>query len=280
MRFRKAVGWAPLLLALFVGEGYGQEVDSIRARYLLRVPTATQRDPSAWMAPGVSLGVPSALGASYGDAFIAIGYQDRTRLFDKADGAAAFGFGVGNPRSEIGLELVVTSFGTVETCCRGGVSLKLHRFVRQNVAVAVGVENATTWKVNAPDGEAATDAGRSYYGVTSATFALRETPGPFSAVSVSAGIGGGRFRSLSAIREERASVQPFGSIGVRVLRQASVIADWTGHDLRMGASITPLARLPLAIAPAVADLTSKPRFVIGLGVGFDYSPIFSRLEGS
>jgi len=60
------------------------------------------------------------------------------------------------------------------------------------------------------------------------------------------------------------------SVGVRVLSPLSLIADWTGQDLMLGASIVPFVRLPLFIAPAFADVTGSAgdgaRFVLGVGM--------------
>ncbi|MGD1911361.1 MAG: S-layer homology domain-containing protein, partial [Rivularia sp. (in: cyanobacteria)] len=64
-------------------------------------------------------------------------------------------------------------------------------------------------------------------------------------------------------------------VAVRVHPQASLIAEWTGQDLAVGASIAPFKRIPLVITPAVRDIAGPgagasdgARFVLGVGLGF------------
>ena len=121
-----------------------------------------------------------------------------------------------------------------------------------------------------------TDAGRSMYGVLTSYIPTRETYGsPFSSITLSAGVGGGRFQTEKAFNESKHGVNAFGSVGVRVLSPISLFADWTGQDLTLGASIVPFVRVPLFITPAVADLTGSAgdgaRFVVGAGLVFDFS---------
>ena len=63
-------------------------------------------------------------------------------------------------------------------------------------------------------------------------------------------------------------------MGLQVIPLASVIADWTGQDLFLGASIVPFRRIPLFIVPGVADVTGKAgngaRFVLGVGYGIHF----------
>lgn len=277
MKMRTPFLVVPLLCLLSPGTVRGQEVDpSLVEGMLLAAPPVVEVPVRGiWLAPSVSLGLPSGFGAGYGDAFVAAGYQQRTRTQDKDDGAVAAGFGVGDARSAVGVEFIVTSFGTVNTCCRGGISAKVHRVLLGNVGVAVGVENAVLWSAGAPAGEPATDAGRSFYTVATGLLRLRESVSdPFSVVTLSAGLGSGRFRWHDDIRADRDVVRPFASASVRVVPFAAVIADWSAKDLLAGLSIVPIPRVPLYIAPGLADLTTDPRFVLGVGFGFDYSSLF------
>ncbi len=70
------------------------------------------------------------------------------------------------------------------------------------------------------------------------------------------------------------SVNVFGSVGLRVAETVSLIADWTGQDLTIGASIAPFRNLPLVITPAVADITDNAgdgaRFILGVGYNFRF----------
>ena len=59
-----------------------------------------------------------------------------------------------------------------------------------------------------------------------------------------------------------------------MFRSLAAIGNWTGQDVVAGLSWVPASEWPLVVTPAVADLTTKPRFVLGVGVGFDYAPLF------
>ena len=260
------------LLAVVASPGLAQEpADSLRQQFRIPLPPTTEvmvRGSS--IAPGISVSNPTGFGAKYGDAFVGVGYQHRTRIFTRADGGAAAGFGLGNPQSLVGLEMVATTFGTVRTCCRGGIHFKAHRVIPGNASIAVGWENAILW--NDREDRPATDAGRSLYAAATKVFFVRpDGVHPFSTVTVTAGAGNGRFRREADIVADRSTINPFGSLATRLSERTSVIADWTGHDLAAGMSIVPFRDRPLFITPGVADLTTRPRFIIGAGYGFSYS---------
>ncbi|MEH2111968.1 hypothetical protein [Nostoc sp.] len=134
-----------------------------------------------------------------------------------------------------------------------------------NLAIAVGVENAATF--GSPDG------GSSVYGVVSKVFQLKnDITEPFSTVTVSLGLGGGRFRSEYDVQKGIDSVNVFSSVALRLAEPISLIADWTGQDLTIGTSIAPFQNIPFVITPAVADITGNAgdgaRFILGFGFGY------------
>lgn len=245
-----------------------ETADTLRQRLRLPPPATSALDARGlWITPALTIGVPSGFGADWGDVFAGLAYQHRTRTFNNSDGGAVVGLGLGDAQRLLGLELAVTSFGTVRSCCRGGLSVKVHRVLPGDLSVAVGMENLAIFGM--------TDAGRSLYGVGSKIFQLRADPGSFlGTVALTAGAGNGRFRRERDILEDRETISPFGGIGVRVVPPASVVASWTGHDLVAGVSIVPLRRVPLFITPAVADLTREPRFILGVGFGINYGSLF------
>ncbi len=255
--------------------GAQESSDSLRRELRLPQPaTFAVAARGNFAAPGIAIGVPTGFGADYGDAFAAVGFQSRTRYRDAADGGAVLGFGLGNATDLVGLEIAVTGFGTFRSCCRGGISPKLHRILPGNSSLAVGYENAITWGEMEGGGEA-TDAGRSLYLVGTKVFRLRPDPASFlGSGAVTLGAGNGRFRREGDILDERERVNPFGSLSFRVMDRASVIGSWTGQDLVAGFSIVPFRSIPLFVTPAVADLTTTPRFVLGIGYGFSYSSWF------
>ncbi len=278
-RHPNAVSWPRVLPLLLVLAGFGtpaaaQREDTIRQRFRLPLaPTAEVPARGALAAPGISIGTPTAFGAGFGDAFVGAGVQSRTRLLDRMDGGVFAGFGLGDPRELVGLEVVATSFGTLNSCCRGGISAKLHRLLPASSAIALGVENGVLWRLGY-DGPA-TDAGTSVYGVVSKVFAVRQrTTSPFSTLTLSLGAGTGRFRSEGDLLADRERFSPFGSASLRIVEPLSLLGEWTGQELAVGASILPLRDRPLVITPAVTDLRTLPRFVLGVGYGFDYTRLF------
>ncbi|MEH1823011.1 MAG: S-layer homology domain-containing protein [Nostoc sp.] len=216
--------------------------------------------------PGLSVSTPTAYGAEFGDVFVGASYQARTRFTNTDDGGIVLGFGLGE-RQIVGLEAAVSSFSTFREgfFTNGGVSFKLHHLFPNNLAIAVGVENAATF--GSPDG------GSSVYGVVSKVFQLKnDTTEPFSTVTVSLGLGGGRFRSEYDVQKGIDSVNVFGSVALRLAEPISLIADWTGQDLTIGTSIAPFRNIPFVITPAVADITGNAgdgaRFILGFGFGY------------
>ena len=267
------VGWV-----LLAAPGLSaQNVDSVRASYILPTPPSVERAKTAYRrTPGSSSGTPTAYGAEFGDVFLDAGYQHRTRYTkglpwrQRCDGAVSGGFGLGNPRKALGIELVYTSFSTIRSGFfhTSSFSFKVHRALPWNMAIAYGWDDAIH--------SAGTDGGSSMYGVLSSYIRTRETAGsPFSSVTLSLGVGNGRFQHEEAFYAGKHGVGAFGSIGVRVLSPVSLLADWTGQDLMLGASIVPFTRFPLFITPSFADVTGSAgdgaRFVLGVGMDFSFS---------
>ena len=173
-------------------------------------------------------------------------------------------FGLGDASRYFGLEAVITSFSTVRSGfgTHSSMSFKIHRLLPNKFAIAAGWEDAIRTH--------GTDGGTSGYAVVS---------NEYKRVSMSAGIGGGRFKTESAIYEDRKGVNAFGSVGYQLASPLSLVADWAGQDLALGASIVPFRKLPLYIEPAFVDLTGSAgdgaRFVLGVGLGFSYRQLGS-----
>ena len=260
---------APLL---FVGATLSaQDVDSIKRSYTLSIPQTVQIEQIPfWISPGSSSGTPTAYGAEFGDVFFGAGYQARTRYTRHVDGDAYIGLGLGNPRDYLGIELCVTSFTTVRHGFfrQSSFSFKIHRDLPGNFAIAYGWEDAIH--------SSGTDGGSSMYGVLTSSIPLRDDPDAFlSRLTLSGGFGNGRFQSERAFSADRHGVNGFGSIGLRVFKPIALLADWTGQDLTLGASVVPFRRIPLFITPAYADVTGSAgdgaRFVMGVGIDFSFT---------
>ncbi|BAY20846.1 hypothetical protein NIES2100_05900 [Calothrix sp. NIES-2100] len=228
--------------------------------------------PRAGAAPGSSAGTPTAYGASWGQAFIGAG---GFIPFDKGkvDGSIAAGFGLGDAVKSVGLEIdfniysvggqkeLLGDFGE-----SGGIGFKLHKYFADGTAVAVGWSNPITWG----EGNRARD---TIYGVVTKAFYLQpNSPNNKLPLTVSVGLGSGAFRSLGAQRDRSSDNPPnlFGSLGLRVIPEASVVASWTGSALNLGASFAPLKDTPVVINTIFTDVTGTATNTSGFSVSAGY----------
>ncbi|HEX2077962.1 MAG TPA: hypothetical protein VHG08_09640 [Longimicrobium sp.] len=233
-----------------------------RNRGLLRL---RRPDAGLRLGPAASVSIPTAYGVDAGEAFFGVAYQGRTRYTRHDDAAAVIGFGIGT-RRVLALEAALTTYSTfrgapLET---GGISFKLHRQLPRQSSVAVGWENAVLWG-NSDDRGSLYVAGTRLLG-------LRQDPTqPFSTAVVTLGLGNGRFRFERDDAADRERINLFGALGVRVTGPVSLVTDWTGQDLNLAASITPIPRVPLVVTAGVADLTGEAgdgaRFILSVGYG-------------
>lgn len=257
-----------------------QNVDSLRALYTIELPPLTNiAATAARTAPGSSASSPSAYGANWGNGFVGVGGQARTRYTPERlpDGSAVVGFGLGNARDHLGVEVALTSLSTFRQGfgTNYSASFKIHRALPKSMGFAVGWENAIH--------NAGTDGGRSLYGVVSSVIAIRsKATDALSTLTLSLGAGNGRFRSEKDVQADEERVNVFGSAGLRVFEWVSVIADWTGQDLVAALSVVPFIRVPLIITPGIADLTGSAgdgaRFVMGAGMGFRFRGLGTRRD--
>ncbi|MEL7009315.1 MAG: hypothetical protein AAFY50_20535 [Cyanobacteria bacterium J06648_1] len=217
--------------------------------------------------PSITIINPSGFGASWGNAGVGFGLQERARFTDESDGVFGFGFGLGNPRKNVGAQIGVSLVDLSSPFQDGAVNLKLHRRLPEDFAVAAGVQGIVTW--------GNTDGGSSVYGVTTKRFKLRQDrTEAFSELYATVGVGGGQFRTESNINNGNENVGVFGSLAVKIIQPVGLVTEWTGQDLTIGLPIVPFRRLPLVIVPAVTDITGSAgdgaRFVFGLGYSFSY----------
>lgn len=232
-----------------------------------RIPLTIPRKNFYRISPSVTIINPSGFGASWGNAGIGLGLQERTRFTDQADGVLGLGFGLGNPRKNVGLQIGLTLVDLSRLFEDGTVNLKLHRRLPLDFSVAIGAQGAITF------GD--TDGGSSVFGVVTKKFALKQDrTKPFSELFASVGVGGGQFRSELDINSGVENVGFFSSIALKVAQPISVITEWSGQDLTIGTSIVPFRNLPLALVPAVTDITGSAgdgaRFILGIGYSFSF----------
>ena len=217
--------------------------------------------------PSITIINPSAYGASWGNAGIGFGFQERVRFIDQSDGVIGLGFGLGNPRKNLGAQIGISLVDVSAPFRDGAINLKLHRRLAQDFSVALGVQGITTW------GE--TDGGSSVYGVVSKRFKLRQNrTEAFSEMYTTVGIGGGQFRSESDINNGNETVGVFGSVAIKMFQPVGLVTEWSGQDLTIGLPLVPFRNLPVVIVPAVTDVTGSAgdgaRFVFGFGYTFSF----------
>jgi hypothetical protein len=216
--------------------------------------------------PNISIITPSGYGADWGRIGIGIGFQQRTRFTDSSDGGLGIGFGLGDSRKYVGLQIGLSITDISSPFNDGRLNLKIHRRLPYDFSIAAGVQGGITY------GE--TDGGSSVYGVVTKRFPLQDVRQPFSEIYTSVGVGGGQFRSESDINNGINSVGVFGSVAVRVLEPVSVITEWSGQDLTIGISVVPFKNLPFVIVPAITDITGSAgdgaRFILGAGYSFSF----------
>lgn len=252
-----------------------QQRDSLEARLLIpgmpmqqaEAPPAPPPLRRSLIFPGLTVSSPAAFGAEGGTVYAGVGYQERTRYLQDDDGALFLGLGLGDAREYVALDVTLTSTSTWRTGLFNRVSLgvQVERELNPRTAIAVGAENLAMLK-----GE--TDSFRSFYGVLTRLFPLKSDPTePFSLITATIGLGDGRFRFEEDVWDDRSTVNVFGAVSVHVVRPVALIADWTGQDLALGASIAPFSSFPLVITPAFMDVTHNAgdgtRFVIAAGIG-------------
>lgn len=233
-------------------------------RIPLQVPLPKQPYRSS---PSITIINPSGYGASWGSAGVGFGLQERARFTDESDGVIGFGFGLGNPRKNIGAQVGISLVDLSSPFEDGAINLKLHRRLPEDFSIAAGVQGIVTW--------GNTDGGSSVYGVTTKRFRLRQDrTKALSEIYTTVGVGGGQFRTEFNINSGNENVGVFGSLGVKVIQPLGFVAEWTGQDLTIGLPVIPFRRLPLVIVPAVTDITGSAgdgaRFVVGLGYSFSY----------
>ena len=231
-----------------------------------KLPLIFQKPAPPSASASITMLAPSAYGKSWGRAAVGLGLQSRARFTNKADGVTGFGFGLGDAKKSVALDV---NIGVVDldSFKNGSISLKLHTQLANDIALAVGVKNLITF--GSPDG------GTSGYGVITKMFRLQDQENkPFSRLYLSTGIGNGQFRLESDIKNKIDSIGVFGSVAVKVVQPINAIIEWSGQDLGLGLSIAPFKKIPLVITPGITDITGSAgdgsRFVLGVGYSFSF----------
>jgi len=237
-------------------------------------------DPEPRYYPGFNAATPSGFGADWGDVFIGASVVDREKGMGalksgkvlrsdigQEGGSAAVGFGLGDAKAIAGLETVynIISLTPSRFASNGSVDFKLHRRLGRLFSMALGWESAIHY------GPQAGDTSSSTHATLSVVIPLRpaNTDHPLL-VGLSGGIGDGRFRKIDDQVEGRDNLGGFGSVGLQVLSNVSVIAERLGSGYNIGVCYVPFTRLPFFLSGTAIDVTDQT----GFGVRYVASAAF------
>jgi hypothetical protein len=258
-----------------------EDVDKLREQLLIE-PIITPREqisinrPTQKAFPSSTAGTPSGYGASSGLVYLGVGvlFPLDAESDGFIDGSYSAGFGLGNPFNSVGLEVNINFSSAGGDFLKGGefdvgtsgyMGLKLHKYFADGTAIAVGWANPLKW------GESSSNKDTVYAVVTKAFPLQPNNPHHQLPLTISVGVGNGGFRSLGARAADENNVNIFGSVGLRVLPQVSLVSSWTGNRLNVGSSIVPFKNIPLVINGIFTDITRN----FDTGLGFSLSAGYS-----
>jgi hypothetical protein len=233
-------------------------------------------------APVGGVTTPSGFGAEWGDVFVGVGSQGNipqvigqgvagTNGLDST--SLGIGFGLGDARNAIALETSYTTAGSFNSKLfnRGGFNFKLHKVLTDNLAVAVGYENAISNGYTNPVG---VNPGSTVYGVVTGVLPLGDT----SNITASVGGGNGRFRSSLDIENDKQNANFFGSLGFRASENIALVADYNGRNFNLGLPLTLKLSdgVGVQVTPSLLDIGGNnfsgpsSRFAISGGLGIKF----------
>ena len=214
---------------------------------------------------------PTGFGLGWGQIGIGLGYVNHWIGTNDDDGFGLVAMGFGDPKKvALTANVLIDSIGGDDPFAKNGTAgFKLsHEFADGRSAVAVGVANVIPWGVF-------NDYANSYYAVGTHVFNLTGSEMRPLPLVVSAGIGTGAFSSPEDFQADKESVNGFGSVALKVLPYASIIADWTDSDLAMGVSVSPFAKIPVVLGASMMNVVgeddSSKAFLLTAAFGFDFS---------
>ena len=148
------------------------------------------------------------------------------------------------------------------------MGFKLHKVFPKagNLAVALGWANPIKW------GDAV-QRDDHFYGVATKQFDLRPNKANPLPLTASVGLGTTGFYRAPSTNTDDNSLGLFGSLGLRVIPDVSLITTWTGTSMGIAASATPFD-IPLVLTIGASDVTDNtvegPRFNSSIGYSFSF----------
>jgi len=219
-----------------------------------------------------TLATPSGWGAWGNTIFIGGGITSPAPYSEDSDGAAAVGFGIGNPAKNVGLQMsaTVNDLSEQDNVSYGAL---LHRYLGYGTSVSIGGEHLFR-------DEDESDVGESYYLAFGHAFqnVVSDTPGQ-SGLHGSIGVGTGRFAHKSPLdvadnKGEKGSYV-FGALAYEIFENTNVILEWSGLNLNAGVAIAPFENFPLGVTLGAADLTDNSgdgvRFIGAAGLAYQFN---------
>lgn len=198
-------------------------------------------------------GIPSGFGLSRGQGYIAGSItnhrtEDSEAASEQFDGSYAFGIGLLNPRSHLGVDatLGILSSTPGDQDEAGNFSFKLHKQLINKhgpYGVAIGANNVAPWG----DPEAIKT---SYYVAVSQLLTQTRTTLVKPDLMLSAGFSDG------AKNGGRDTGLYFG-IGAKFSETGSISGSWSGDEFVTGLSFQPQLNRPIIISTGIADLTDQ-----------------------
>ncbi|MGG6239019.1 hypothetical protein ACQ4N7_10295 [Nodosilinea sp. AN01ver1] len=246
------------------------EADQVRDDLRIE-PLTTAANPAQSFPPSPNAGIPSAFGAEWGDVFFSASLSGADRLRAEADGSLSMGFGLGDARRAVGVELAYNLQSIRRFGENGGFDAKVHRQVYSSdttqVAAAVGVNNFVSY------GADTAGTSTSVYGVVTAAHLLQpEHPVNRLPITTTLGAGSGYFSG------DNSDVGVIAGVGLQVHPQFSINTAWSGAGLNVGASIVPEPTIPLTLNLLYGDIGNNTRAgsvaVLSIGYGFNFGPRF------
>jgi hypothetical protein len=217
--------------------------------------------------PGVAASSPIGFGPSRGDIFAGLGYQTKTGTSGEQDGALSVGGGFFNPNETVGLEVVLTSLSTIRSGfgSRMVAGAKVHKIVN-DFGIGLGIEGL---KLNGDE----FDTDPSIYVAATTVRPVRDAE-TFNQATFNLGLGNGRFQSAEDFSSGETGIGVFASAALRMNYFSTAIVDYTGAQVNLALSFSPLQNVPLVITPALNDVTgasgSAARLSLGVGMSWKY----------
>ena len=269
IQVKKGLGAAAAAAAIMVASGgvLAQQAATLTAADLgltdnqLQSMLHSSSAPS--IAPGIVFGSPTAFGADWGTIGVGVGGATLPKSSsDDYDGSAGFVLGLGDADQFIGLETIVNVVSLREGFGDdGSVAFKAHTNLPGGMAIAVGLENTLRWG-NAKTGES------SVYIAGTKIFDLDPGSGSLP-LAINLGLGDGRFNDPG---DSGANV--FGGLAIMPHEQVSLIADYAGTGLNLGASFVPMRTIPLIISLGFVNVTERNNEDAEFAGGIGYSHSF------